>query len=111
MHKTLTGIEEPLLCTYYYAEFSLCLLKGVGEGCVLGGVTNHIKALKPHLLKRSKESSCRKHLKYTGENTVMHIIIDIHFSLSVDFVEVDSTASSPDPLPSFSMFACNIVRL
>ena len=36
-------------------EFSLCLLKGVGEGCVLGGVTNHIKAFKLHLLKDQRE--------------------------------------------------------
>ena len=41
--------------TELYQSFSLCFLKGVGEGCVLGGVTNHIKAFKPHLLKRSKE--------------------------------------------------------
>ena len=42
-------------CALHYTEFSLCLLKGVGEGCVLGGVTNHIKAFKPHLLKDQSE--------------------------------------------------------
>ena len=41
----------------------------VREGCVLGGVTNHIKAFKPHLLKKSKDSSSRK-LSIFRENTV-----------------------------------------
>ena len=57
-------------CYTNNTEFSLCLLKGVGEGCVLGGVTNHIKAFKlqdqrDFLLKALKF----KHLKYAEENT------------------------------------------
>ena len=36
--------------------------RGRGGGVFLGRVTNHIKAFKPHLLKRSKGSSCRKPL-------------------------------------------------
>ena len=63
------------LSIYSTTEFSLCLLKGVGEGCVLGGVTNHIKAFKLHLLKDQGNFLLKalkfKHLKYAGENTVL----------------------------------------
>ena len=30
-------------------------LKGAGEGCVFGVVTNHIKASKPHLLEDQRK--------------------------------------------------------
>ena len=43
------------MCVLVVAESSLCLLKGVGEGCVLGGVSNHIKAFKLHLLIDQRE--------------------------------------------------------
>ena len=65
-----------VMYSHTMSEFSLCLLKGVGEGCVLGGVTNHIKAFKLHLLKDQRDFLLKalkfKHLKYAGENTECH---------------------------------------
>ena len=48
--------------------FSLCVLKGVGVGCALGWVTNHIKAFKPHLLRNEGNF-----LQKAGKNTVLYV--------------------------------------